>query len=581
MSPTKVPSLAMAATQAPWQDIARRKQEQRDAAIPRNWRLRNLPKEGAQYGSQPVLHVPLDGRILSPSELAITELYTARTLVEALSTNKLTCLAVATAFCKRAAIAQQVTNCLTEPLFTSALARAKELDKYRVSKGRPVGPLHGLPITVKDSFNITGVDSSIGLAALCFKPAASNSTLVDLLLSLGCIIIAKTNVPQTLASLDSNNNVFGRTMNPLNRRMTAGGSSGGEGVMVAMKGCMVGWGTDIGGSIRIPAMCNGIYGFKPSNGRVPYGKQQDAGGIAGMSRIGMQAVAGPLARSLDDIDFVMGEVVPRAELWGEDCLPGSWTDGDAIKGSGENGKFVIGIMRGDGNCELLPPVRKVIDEVAETLGRTPGVHVVDVPTPKAWTKCQSLMSKFLGIDGGEAMADLLEKSGEPLVPWMRGRFRRGIPRSLKDVAELQARRTDLEREMLDVWNASLNSGRVRKIDAMVCPVAPHPVPEIDRWNAVGYTSSFVLLDYPAGVIPVRDFDKNDLELGNELVAESLGSWDKRNRELWDEKTVDRTVYLGTPLSVQIVTPRLQDQRLATAMRIVDDAVHKKMPTSKL
>ena len=571
----------MTSAEAPWKDIAHRKQAQRAAAIPRKWRLRNLPKEGPQYGSQPVLHIPLDGRILSPSELAITELYTAETLVEALSTNKLTSLAVTTAFCKRAAIAQQVTNCLTEPLFTSALARAKELDNYLISHGKPMGPLHGLPITVKDSFNITGVDSSLGLASLCFKPATSNSTLVDLLLSLGCVIIAKTNVPQTLAALDSNNNVFGRTMNPINRRMTAGGSSGGEGVMVAMKGCMVGWGTDIGGSIRVPAMCNGVYGFKPSNGRVPYGKQQDAGAITGMSRIGMQAVAGPLARSLDDIDFVMREVVPRAELWGEDCLPGTWSNGDASTGSGENGNFVIGILRGDGNCELLPPIRKVIDEVAETLRRMPGVQIVDLPTPKAWTKCQSLISKFFGIDGGEAMADLLEKTGEPLVPWMVGRFKLRKPKSLKEVAELQARRTDLEREMLDVWNRSTDSGRERRIDAIVCPVAAHPVPEIDRWNAVGYTSSFVLLDYPAGVIPVRDFNQTDLELGKEMGGKVIGSWDEKNRELWDEKKVDRKLYLGTPLSVQVVSPRQQDHRLATAMRVIDDAIHQKNPASKL
>ena len=571
----------MTSTEAPWRDIARRKQAQRAAAIPRKWRLRNLPKEGPQYGSQPVLHIPLDGRILSPSELAITELYNAKTLVDALSTNKLTCLAVTTAFCKRAAIAQQVTNCLTEPLFTSALARAKELDNYLSSNGNPMGPLHGLPITVKDSFNIIGVDSSLGLASLCFKPATSNSTLVDLLLSLGCVIIAKTNVPQTLAALDSNNNVFGRTMNPINRRMTAGGSSGGEGVIVAMKGCMVGWGTDIGGSIRIPAMCNGVYGFKPSNGRVPYGKQQDAGGVAGMSRIGMQAVAGPLARSVEDIDFVMREVVPRAELWGEDCLPATWGSGMAVTRSGENDKFVIGIMRGDGNCELLPPIRKVIDEVAEVLRRTPGVQVVDVPTPPAWTKCQSLMNKFFGIDGGEAMADLIEETGEPLVPWMVGRFQRGKPRSLREVAELQARRTDLEREMLDVWNSNTDSGRVRKIDAMVCPVAAHPVPEIDRWNAVGYTSSFVLLDYPAGTVPVRDFNKDDLELGKEMGGKIIGGWDRRSRELWDEKVVDRTVYLGTPLSVQVITPRQQDQRLVVAMRIIDEAIHQKKPMSKL
>jgi Asp-tRNA(Asn)/Glu-tRNA(Gln) amidotransferase A subunit family amidase len=570
----------MASTEAPWKDIARRKQAQRAAAIPKQWRLRNLPKEGPQYGSQPVLHIPLDSRVLSPSELAITELYSVKTLLDAIEKKALSCLAVTTAFCKRAAIAQQVTNCLTEPLFASALARAKELDDYLVSNGQPIGPLHGLPMTVKDSFNIIGVDSSLGLASLCFKPAASNSTLVDLLLSLGCIIVAKTNVPQTLAALDSNNNVFGRTMNPINRRMTAGGSSGGEGVMVAMKGCMVGWGTDIGGSIRVPAMCNGIYGFKPSNGRVPYGKQQDADTTPGMSRIGMQAVAGPLARSLDDIDFVMRQVVPRAELWGEDCLPGTWSDETALRGSGEDGQFVIGILRGDGNCELLPPIQKVIDEVAEALRVTPGVQVVDVSTPPAWTKCQSLINKFFGISGTEAVADLLEKSGEPLVPWMVGRFKRAKPWALKEVAKLQAQRTELEREMLDVWNTSTDSGRGRKIDAMVCPVAPHPVPEIDRWNAVGYTSSFVLLDYPAGVVPIRDFNKNDLELGKEMGGNVIGSWDQKNRELWNEKTVDRKVYLGTPLSVQVITPRLQDQRLATAMRIIDEAVPQK-PTSRL
>src|SRR2546421_6844705 len=126
----------MVSPEAPWKDIARRKQTQRAAAIPRQWRLRSLPKEGAQYGSQPVLHIPLDGRIMSPVELAITELYTAKGLVEALVSQKTTCVAVTTAFCKRAAIAQQVTNCLTEPLFDSALARARELDAFLVSKGK-------------------------------------------------------------------------------------------------------------------------------------------------------------------------------------------------------------------------------------------------------------------------------------------------------------------------------------------------------------------------------------------------------------------------------------------------------------
>lgn len=71
----------------------------------------------------------------------------------------------------------------------------------------------------------------------------------------------------------------------------------------------------------------------------------------------------------------------------------------------------------------------------------------------------------------------------------------------------------------------------RSVDAIILPVAPHPVPEIDRYNAVGYTSSFVLLDYPAGVIPVRKFRETDLELGQEMTAPVLGSWDKANRLL--------------------------------------------------
>ena len=565
-------------SEAPWVSISHRKQADRLALIPKKWRLR-APPPADSSGPKSVLHIPLDGRILSPNELAITELYTASTLVQALSERKLTCLASTTAFCKRAAIAQQVTNCLTEPLFESALQRAKELDAEIAKTGKPVGPLHGLPISVKDSFHVPGVDSSLGLAALCYKPAQQTSVLVELLLSLGCVIVAKTNVPQTLASLDSVNNVFGRTMNPVNRKCTAGGSSGGEGVMVAMKGCMVGWGTDIGGSIRVPAMCNGVYGFKPSHGRVPYGKQSRWEGYIGYSRLGLGAVAGPLARSVEDIEFVMREVVPRSELWGQDCVPGVWGD-EVVEGSGKGGKFVFGVLVSDGNCEPLRPIQKLIGEVAEKLRKVSGVEVVELETPKAWKECQSLLSKFLQVDPSDDMVDMIEEMGEPLVPWMVGKFGRSKGKTTKEVAELQKRRCALEAQMLEVWNSREDGGR-RKIDAFICPVAPHPVPEIDRWNAVGYTSSFNLLDYPAGVVPVRDFTKNDLELGKAQGGKSLGSWDDRNRELWDENKTDRKVYLGTPLCVQVVTPRLHDRRLGHAMAIVDRAVHQQAPSAKL
>ncbi len=93
--------------------------------------------------------------------------------------------------------------------------------------------------------------------------------------------------------------------------------------------------------------------------------------------------------------------------------------------------------------------------------------------------------------------------------------------------DIQAQRTELETEMLKIWRDPKTG---RQVDAIICPVAPHPVPPIDRWNGVGYTSSFVLMDYPAGTLPVRDFTENDLkgEIGN---GKSLNPWDKVNQEL--------------------------------------------------
>lgn len=578
-------SMTSTSTTSTWQDIAARKRAARDALIPAAWRLPSgtLPKDPPlfEYGSQNVLNVPRECGLLDSAELQITEGYSVKSLLVALSSQKLSSVDVTTAFCKRAAIAQQLTNCITEPLFESAITRAKQLDDYLRKNGRPWGALHGLPVSVKDTFNIKTVDTSIGLASLCFKPATSNSPLVDLLQSLGCVVITKTNIPQTLASLDSVNNVFGRCMNPANRLMTAGGSSGGEGVIVAMKGCMVGWGTDVGGSIRVPAMCNGVYGLKPSNGRIPYGNQAQTS-TEGSSRLGVQAQAGPLGRSMEDIDHVMREIIPISNMWGEDCLPGAWSPNLSRTGSGKHGEFVIGILRSDGNCELLPPISNILTEVGQKLSSIRDVELIELPTPQAWTKCQSLMSKLMGIDGGSVMADMINSTGEPVVPWMQTRMRVGKPKSLHEVAELQTRRAVLEREMLDVWNETDSKGaKRRRIDAIICPLAAHPVPEIERYNAVGYTSSFVLLDYPAGVLPIRPFNEGDLELGKAMPGKATSSWDEKSRELWDEKTVNRKVYLGTTLSIQVVTPKLEDLRLVEAMTIIDDAAKNTGTRSKL
>jgi Asp-tRNA(Asn)/Glu-tRNA(Gln) amidotransferase A subunit family amidase len=389
-------------------------------------------------------------------------------------------------------------------------------------------------VTVKDSFFVKGVDSSVGIASLAFKPASEDAPLVDLLRSLGAVIIAKTNIPQTMGFLDSVNHLFGRTLNPRNRRLTPGGSSGGEGVVVAMRGSMIGFGTDVGGSIRIPAMCNGIYGFKPSDGRLPYGGQ-NSGQPAGKGRVALKAVAGPLGRSVADIETVMKEIVPRAELFGEDCLPGQWQSERALISGPRPPKFTVGILRSDNLIVPLPPVAKVIEEVSQTLRRAGDIEVVEITPPPLMRKCQEVANRLMGVDGGGPIQDLIAETSEPLMPYLQRVSKRRPPLTMLQLYQLYADRATLEKDMRQMWKISSDQQgqRHQTIDAIVLPVAPHPVPEIDRWGPVSYTSTFVLCDYPAGTIPVRDVTEADLKLEFDDQTKNTvwsGS-DRHNRQL--------------------------------------------------
>jgi amidase len=423
---------------------------------------------------------------------------------------------------QRAAIAHQLTNCLTEVFFDDALKRAAELDAHLDAKKPPLGPLHGVPVSLKDTFKIRGYDTSIGIAALCFKPATANSTLVDCLLDSGAILYCKTNVPQTLMALDSHNNVFGRTINPLNTAVTAGGSSGGEGALLAMRGSVLGVGTDVGGSIRIPAMCDGTYGVKPSWERIPYAGQEN-GTLPGASKIGIPASAGPLAHSMRDIELFF-RAVSEQRPWklDPDVVPAPWSS--LVSLGGARRKLRIGLVRRDGVIDPHPPIARLLDEVKSKMQKA-GIEVVEMDITSVFSQCQSLANALFGIDGANAMFDLLESTNEPLSPWLSTRLRRKAPLELAKVRELHAKRKQLRTNFLSIWKDEHGD-----IDAFICPVAPHPIPPIDRYNGVSYTSSFVLLDYPAGVVPVRMFEKNDMK-GEMEGTKPLGNWDRVNREL--------------------------------------------------
>lgn len=228
-----------------WRALAQQKRESILEAIPKQWRIPQSAIDSAPADlTGPFIH-----QFLTPSEIQITET-PAPGILEKTTTGQWTALSVAEAFSHRAALAHQLTSCLTEVLFDSALSDARRLDAYFVSQGEPLGPLHGLPISLKDSVDVAGAGTSLGFtswASLSNPPASQDAVIAGALRRQGAVFHAKTAVPQASFAGETFGAVSGYVVNPLRRdALSAGGSSGGEAALLALRGSVLGLGTDIG-----------------------------------------------------------------------------------------------------------------------------------------------------------------------------------------------------------------------------------------------------------------------------------------------------------------------------------------------
>jgi amidase len=181
-----------------WEEIARAKRVSRDNAIPSDWQLRpgQIPEDQLN-----VLGVPAECGILTARELKITEI-DADVLVQKLLSRDYSSHEVTLAFCRRAAIAQQLVNCLSEIFFDRALEAAQQLDKEYATTGVPRGPLHGLPVSLKDCFPIEGTDATIGYTAFANAPTSEDeeAEITKIMRESGAILFCKTNVPTAMMS---------------------------------------------------------------------------------------------------------------------------------------------------------------------------------------------------------------------------------------------------------------------------------------------------------------------------------------------------------------------------------------------
>lgn len=234
----------------------------------------------------------------------------ASQLAEKLRKRELSAREVVTAFLDRIdAVNPAVNAVVSRRPRDEVLAEADAADAARAA-GRAVGPLHGLPIAIKDLALTQGLRTTFGSPIFADFVPDEDDYHVERIRAAGAIIVGKTNVPEFGFGSQTYNPVFGPTLNALDQRRCAGGSSGGAAVALALDMLPIADGSDMGGSLRNPAAYNNIYGFRPSQGRVPAGPQLE-------SFFAQMGVEGPMGRTMRDLAMLLAVQAghdPRAPL---------------------------------------------------------------------------------------------------------------------------------------------------------------------------------------------------------------------------------------------------------------------------
>ena len=229
----------------------------------------------------------------------------ATALLAAMEARHLSAEYVMRCFVARAMAAGRALQCNAEEPFEAAVAEAAACDAERARGGAVRGVLHGLPISVKDQLDMAGFDSTCGLACRTFAPSQSDALLVALARSQGAIPFVRTSVPQLLMLPETFSAAWGTACNPHDLSRTCGGSTGGEGALIAARGSPLGIGTDVGGSIRLPAAICGICGFKPTNDRLSHRGVATPRRERASGQKEVRASGGPMGRSVADLELLM------------------------------------------------------------------------------------------------------------------------------------------------------------------------------------------------------------------------------------------------------------------------------------
>lgn len=419
--------------------------------------------------------------------------------------GSLTSRALTEAYFKGIKPSQAKLNAFITLTEDAALAAAADLDR-ELRNGKDRGPLHGIPIAVKDLYDTAGVRTTVGSQYFANRVPKEDATVVRRLKNAGAVILGKTNMNEFAAGISGTNAYFGDTHNPWDLSRSPGGSSSGTGAAISSGLCLAGIGTDTGGSIRVPASWLNIAGIRPTFGRVslqgvyPRAQSLDCGG--------------PLARTVNDVALMLNAMAGHDPKYPyslrapkEDFTPDPKS---GIKG------VRLGIIENYTFRDIDPEIGQAVHEAVETL-KGHGAEIVNVKIPLFGGALDYsllfniLLYEFNQILGDEFRAEPRRK--ELFGPIVQANIDRGMKITKETYEQAKAQRPKQVAEVKEVF---------KSVDALLTPTMPSVAPTLagssnDYDRGRQFTLPFSWTGLPSVAVPCG-FSPGGLPIGLQIVG---------------------------------------------------------------
>ncbi|NXI05981.1 FAAH1 hydrolase, partial [Pachycephala philippinensis] len=478
----------------------------------------------------------------------------------------------------------QQTNCLRH------FIPECEQQLQEIEQRKEKGLLYGVPVSIKDHIGHKGQLATCGLVQCLGTLMEEDSVLVKVLKRQGAIPFAMTNVPQSLFSYECSNPIFGRTLNPFNPKKSPGGSSGGEGALIAGGGSILGIGSDMGGSIRLPSSFCGLCGLKPTAERLRWVlglplQPCSWSSLAKGARYGaIPCAVGPMARDVDSLALCMKALLCQEMFQLDPSVPPIPFNEEVYSSSTP---LRVGYYDTDGYFPLPPCMRRAVKETRRAL-QAAGHQLVPFSPPRVPHAMTELFMKTFFADGGRAWLDVF--TGDIVDPGLKQQVNTcRMPRLVKKLLALLLKPLqfllllklkDLAvistcRSVKEMWNHHheiqvyrsqfITEWKELQLDVVLCPVlgpaftTGYPGKLL---TAISSTMLYNLLNFPAGVVPVStvtEADEEELKLYQGCCDDP---WDRMLKQ-----AVSGAV--GLPVAVQCVALPWQEELCLRFMKEVE------------